>query len=371
MSTTWVDKTNGPKSISNAFGAGTSGQVLTSNGGTAPVWSTPAAPGTGTVTSVAASVPSVFSITGTPITTSGTLAMTYSGTALPVANGGTAQTSLISTYTASTVAARDSAGLLYGQGSHIGRVINAGANYTFTASADGTGGLAAMPEYIRCYNGANTAFTINLPSHTTVQNGRSVTIACINGFTGLVTVNDIVGGFIATITVDSCLKFTLLDNTVGAYVDAWHVTAEPQVYNIGSSLGYVQSDTYVWSPSSNGNTLTLTNNSRKRILVNAGWTGGPYNDILLPDTATIAIGTTYTICLFNNIAYVGGQGLSIRTSNSTLLDSLGWLSLTVPYMFMNMYVCCEQSGYGSQKNRWCAMSNVNGTPAFVGGGHDP
>jgi len=50
--------------------------------------------GSGTVTSVAASVPSVFSITGSPITTSGTLAITYSGTALPVANGGTGQTAL-------------------------------------------------------------------------------------------------------------------------------------------------------------------------------------------------------------------------------------------------------------------------------------
>jgi hypothetical protein len=47
----------------------------------------------GTVTSVAASVPSIFSIAGSPITTSGTLAMTYSGTALPVANGGTGATS--------------------------------------------------------------------------------------------------------------------------------------------------------------------------------------------------------------------------------------------------------------------------------------
>jgi hypothetical protein len=48
--------------------------------------------GTGSVTSVAASVPSIFSIAGSPITTSGTLAMTYSGTALPVANGGTGLT---------------------------------------------------------------------------------------------------------------------------------------------------------------------------------------------------------------------------------------------------------------------------------------
>ena len=48
----------------------------------------------GTVTSVAATVPSVFSISGSPITGAGTLAMTYSGTALPVANGGTGITSL-------------------------------------------------------------------------------------------------------------------------------------------------------------------------------------------------------------------------------------------------------------------------------------
>ena len=45
--------------------------------------------GTGSVTSVAATVPSIFSIAGSPITTSGTLAMTYSGTPLPAANGGT------------------------------------------------------------------------------------------------------------------------------------------------------------------------------------------------------------------------------------------------------------------------------------------
>jgi hypothetical protein len=49
---------------------------------------------TGTVSSVAASVPAFLSIAGSPITTSGTLAITYSGTALPVANGGTSLTTL-------------------------------------------------------------------------------------------------------------------------------------------------------------------------------------------------------------------------------------------------------------------------------------
>ena len=64
---------------------GTVNQVLTSNG-TSLVWQTPT---TGTVTSVAASVPAFLSIAGSPINTSGTLSITLSGTPLPLANGGT------------------------------------------------------------------------------------------------------------------------------------------------------------------------------------------------------------------------------------------------------------------------------------------
>lgn len=48
--------------------------------------------GSGTVTSVAATVPTFLSVSGSPITTSGTLAVTLSGTALPVVNGGTGVT---------------------------------------------------------------------------------------------------------------------------------------------------------------------------------------------------------------------------------------------------------------------------------------
>jgi hypothetical protein len=54
-------------------------------------WAAPSG-GSGTVTSVAATVPSFLSVTGSPITTSGTLAITLSGTALPVVNGGTGVT---------------------------------------------------------------------------------------------------------------------------------------------------------------------------------------------------------------------------------------------------------------------------------------
>jgi len=55
-------------------------------------WTTFNNKGSGSVTSVAASVPSFLSVSGSPITSSGTLAISYSGTALPVANGGTGLT---------------------------------------------------------------------------------------------------------------------------------------------------------------------------------------------------------------------------------------------------------------------------------------
>lgn len=77
---------------------GSAGQVLTSAGTTlAPTWQTPAA---GSVTSVAMTVPSFLSVSGSPITSSGTLAVTLSGTALPILNGGTGQTTASAAFNA-------------------------------------------------------------------------------------------------------------------------------------------------------------------------------------------------------------------------------------------------------------------------------
>ena len=50
-------------------------------------------PSQGSVTSVALTAPSIFTVSGSPITSSGTLALTYSGTALPTTSGGTGLTS--------------------------------------------------------------------------------------------------------------------------------------------------------------------------------------------------------------------------------------------------------------------------------------
>ena len=90
--------TNGQLAIGNGTGytlanltAGTNVSISNTSGGIT-ISATPAAGGT--VTSVDMSVPSFLSVSGNPITVSGTLAVTYSGTPLPVANGGTGATTL-------------------------------------------------------------------------------------------------------------------------------------------------------------------------------------------------------------------------------------------------------------------------------------
>jgi len=89
---------NGQLAIGNGSGyslatltAGTNVSISNTAGGIT-ISATPSAGGT--VTSVAMTVPTFLSVTGSPITTSGTLAVSLSGTALPVANGGTGATTL-------------------------------------------------------------------------------------------------------------------------------------------------------------------------------------------------------------------------------------------------------------------------------------
>ena len=72
--------------------------VLTNDGAGNLSWG--AAGGSGTVTSVAMSVPAFLSVSGSPITSSGTLAVSLSGTALPIANGGTGATTATAAFDA-------------------------------------------------------------------------------------------------------------------------------------------------------------------------------------------------------------------------------------------------------------------------------
>lgn len=126
----------------------------------------------GTVSSVAATVPSIFSISGSPITTSGTLAMTYSGTALPVANGGTGLTAGTSggvlAYTASGTLASSGALTQYGV------VIGGGAGVAPTSTAAGTAGHVLTAN-------SGSAPTFQAPAASGASKGQAIAFSMIFG----------------------------------------------------------------------------------------------------------------------------------------------------------------------------------------------
>ena len=122
--------------------------------------------GTGTVTSVAATVPSIFSVSGSPITSSGTLAMSYSGTALPVANGGTGATSL----TANNV--------ILGNGTSAVQVVAPGTNGNVLTSNGTT--WASSAAATQTYPGAGIANSTGSAWGTSYTTSGSGTVVALN-----------------------------------------------------------------------------------------------------------------------------------------------------------------------------------------------
>jgi hypothetical protein len=99
--------------------------------------------GSGTVTSVAATVPSFLSVSGSPITTNGTLAISYSGTALPLANGGTGQTTASAAFNALSPIT-STGDLILGNGTNSATRLAIGAS-TYVLTSNGTTASWAAP----------------------------------------------------------------------------------------------------------------------------------------------------------------------------------------------------------------------------------
>ncbi len=125
-------------------------------------WAAPA--GAGTVTSVAMTVPSILSISGSPITTSGTLALTYSGTALPILNGGTGQTTKAPAFDA--LSPMTTGGdLIYGGASGTGTRLANGSAGQFLKS----NGTTLAPSW------ASPTITLTAPTVQSFTTGTSAT----------------------------------------------------------------------------------------------------------------------------------------------------------------------------------------------------
>ena len=169
--------------------------------------------GTGTVTSVAATVPSFLSVSGSPITTSGTLAITLSGTALPITNGGTGATTLagasIATYS--------------GTETLTNKRID--PRVTSTASASTlTPDISASDVY--AYTALAAGLTINAPTGTPVDGNKLIFRLLDNGTSRALTWNatyTVIGVTLPTATTIS--KTTYVGCIYNANNTRWDVIA--------------------------------------------------------------------------------------------------------------------------------------------------
>jgi hypothetical protein len=127
------------------------------------------------VTSVAASVPAFLSIAGSPITSSGTLAISYSGTALPIANGGTGETTASAAFNALSPVTT-TGDLIIGNGTNSATRLAIGAN-----------------TYVLTSNGTTATWAAASGGVTQIVAGTNVTISPVGG-TGAVTINASGGG---------------------------------------------------------------------------------------------------------------------------------------------------------------------------------
>jgi len=241
------------------------GKVLTTDGTNAS-WATN---GSGTVTSVAATVPAFLSVSGSPITTSGTLALTYSGTALPVANGGTGVTTSSG---ANSVVLRDSN-------------VNINANafndgYTNTA-ASGTQIVLTAASVRRYTITGSGGQTIKLPDATTLSNGEIFEFDN-NQSSGAITVNNNSNTLVVSVPSGGLVRVNLLSNATAAGSWDRHDYAPANVSWSTNTFDYAGSIT---SATWNGSTVQ----------VNRGGTGA----------------TTLT-------GYVKGSGTSALTATSTI-----------------------------------------------------
>jgi hypothetical protein len=244
---------------------GNSGKYLTTDG-TDTSWATNPL---GTVTSVAATVPAFLSVSGSPITTSGTLALTYSGTALPVANGGTGVTASSG---ANSVVLRDAN-------------VNINANafndgYTNTA-ASGTPIVLTAASARRYTITGSGGQTIKLPDATTLVNGEIFEFDN-NQSSGAITVNNNSNTLIVSVPSGGLVRVNLLSNATAAGSWDRHDYAPANVSWSTNTFDYAGSIT---SATWNGNTVA----------VNRGGTGA----------------TTLT-------GYVKGSGTSALTAASTI-----------------------------------------------------
>ena len=310
-----------------------SGKVLSTDG-TNTSWI--ASGGTGTVTSVALSAPAFLTVSGSPVTASGTLALSYSGTALPVANGGTGQTT--------TTAAFD--GLAPSQTGNSGKYLTTNGTTTSWATVSGGGSPAGSDTQVQ-YNsggssfGASSAFTFNSGTGVVTATGFA---GALNGTVGASTPTT---GIFTTATARSTAvqDFVALQGRAGG-TNSYGVTLTPTTLTASRTLTL---------PDASGTILQ----SGTTVTVGQGGTGATTLTGVLKGNGTSA----FTAATAGTDYSAGTSALATGIVKST--TSTGALSIAVANTDYQSPITLTTSGSSGAAT---FVGNTLNIPVYTGGG---
>lgn len=201
--------------------------------------------GSGTVSSVALTVPSFLSVSGSPITTSGTFAVTLSGTALPVANGGTGSTTLF--------------GILKGNGtSQIGTAI-AGVDYenpltfstgltrtTNTITVNASQNISTLSNltsngFVKTSGGTGA---LSIDTNTYLTGNQSITLSGDLSGSGATSISTAIGAHKVLVgMLAQAAANTVLGNPTGATADIQAIATSSLFQNASASVTGLLSST--------------------------------------------------------------------------------------------------------------------------------
>ena len=359
---------------------------VTSTGGTTPTIAMPAATtsvsgyltstdwntfnnkGSGTVTSVALTAPSIFSVAGSPITSSGTIALTYSGTALPIANGGTGQTTASAAFNALsplTTAGDTLYGGTSGAGTRLaigtaGQVltVNAGATApqwsTFTAGTVTSVSVTSANGFAGTVANATTTPAITLTTSITgVLKGNGTAIsAATSGTDYSAGTSALTTGILKSTTTTGALSIavaadfpTLNQNTTGS---AATLTTARSIYgssfNGSADIAGPITGTYGGTGVNNGsNTITIAGNTSFSGAFTQNFTATANTAVTLPAGATASSNNLLSSATAVGIVtgtpsssnYLRGDGTWSSVSATTATNLAGGALGSVPYQLLS------------------------------------
>lgn len=281
--------------------------------------------GTGTVTSVDATVPAFLSVSGVPITASGTIAITYSGTALPVANGGTGVTTSTG---ANSVVLRDANQNVTANSFDDAYVNTAASGTQITLT------VASARRYTITGSGGQV---IKLPDATTLVNGTIFEFDN-NQSSGAITVNNNSDTLVVSVPSGGIVRVNLLSNAIAAGSWDRHDLTPSNVSWSTNTLDYAGSIT---SATWNGNVIALNRGGTGKASAPAaqanllGYTATASASLATTAAAGSAGTATITFATQASAPYAIGSYISVQgvtpTGYNGMYQVTGCTTTTVSY----------------------------------------